>query len=245
MIFQIDNVTTMDAEFRQKMLTLRKQVFCDTLLWDIPHCDGLEADIFDFTSAFYMNWIDESEGQLLGSVRLMPMTQNNLLNTVFRNTVEAEHLMQIENDPTIWEGARLCINEAFVQNRFGKEGLYHLLYGLLMSCEAIGIRTLVCNCDSLMYRRYRQLGLDLMHLGKTKQFRHGAVHCLSFEISMQNKMVLNELCNGAYHCKTSPVVGAAIPFAYQIVASSAPVKLTVLSGCCQTNSNSSLNALQV
>ncbi len=225
MIFQIDNVATMDAKLQQNMFALRKQVFCDTLLWDIPHCDGLEADIFDFTNAFYMNWIDECEGDLLGSVRLMPMTQNNLLNTVFRSTVEAERLVQIENDPTIWEGARLCIHEALVQKRFGKEGLYRLLYGLLMSCEAMGIQTLVCNCDSLMYRRYRQLGLVLKQLGKTKQFRHGAVHCLSFEISARNKAVLENQISHTIGLSPSQITGAGIQFAKVITTPEETIKL--------------------
>ena len=193
MIFQIDNVKTINSELKQEMFALRKHVFCDVLLWDIPHCDGQEADIFDFISAYYINWLDEQSGSLLGSVRLMPMTQNNLLNTVFKDTIDVNKLAKIENNPEVWEGARLCLNEQIVQARFGTEGLYWLLYGLLLCCEDMGIQTLVCNCDSLMYRVYRRLGLKFKLLGKTKKFRHGTVHCLSFDICALNKAILKRL----------------------------------------------------
>ena len=193
MIFQIDNVKTINSELKQEMFALRKHVFCDMLLWDIPHCDGQEADIFDFTNAYYINWLDEQDGSLLGSVRLIPMTQNNLLNTVFKDTIDVNKLAQIENNPRVWEGARLCLNEQIVQARFGSEGLYWLLYGLQLCCEDMGIQTLICNCDSLMYRIYRRLGLTFKPLGKTGQFRHGTVHCLSFEICAQNKAILKRL----------------------------------------------------
>lgn len=193
MIFQIDNVETINNELKKEMLALRKYVFCDLLLWDIPHCDGQEADIFDFTSAYYINWLDEQDGCLLGSVRLMPMTQDNLLNTVFRDTIDENKIVQIRNNPQVWEGARLCLNEKTVQSRFGSEGLYRLLYGLLLCSENMGIQTLVCNCDSLMYRVYRRLGLRFKLLGKTRKFSHGSVYCLSFDICVLNKAILERL----------------------------------------------------
>lgn len=115
MIFRIDTINTISPELRLQMLALRKRVFCDQLQWNIPHANGLEADIYDFTSSFYMNWLCDKGQNLIGSVRLMSMAQCNLLNTVFRNTIEEQRQIEVFENRRVWEGTRLCIENTYFQ----------------------------------------------------------------------------------------------------------------------------------
>ncbi len=109
--------------------------------------------------------------------------------------------------------------------QFGNEGLYRLLYGLFLSCEAMGVQTLVCNCGTLMYRLYRQSGLQLEHLGKTSQFCHGDVHCLCFDISGQNRMILEERLSSTSNLLPCQTIGDGILSAHNITLSLEQIKL--------------------
>jgi len=193
MIFRIDTINTMNPELRRKMLLLRKRVFCDQLHWNIPHCNGMEADIYDFTDSYYVNWLSEDKNMLIGSVRLMSMAQCNLLNTVFINSVEKQRQPELQKDRRVWEGTRLCIDEQHFQDRDRSKALIQLLYGLFQSSRQMGIETLICNCNSLMYRKYRQLGFHYTYMGATKEFEHGQVHCLAFDMSTENLDILQSL----------------------------------------------------
>ena len=192
-MFKVDTIETINPKLRTQMLLLRKRVFCDKLGWNIPHCNGLEADIYDFTNSFYVNWLSDDAQTLLGSIRLISMAHCNLLNTVFRDSVETEKRSDIHERKQIWEGTRLCIDERCFSAEERPSSLITLLYGLFRSSQAMGIERLVCNCDSLMYRKYRQLGFDFQYLGATRAFAHGTVHCLVFDVSSQNLEILVSL----------------------------------------------------
>lgn len=193
MTFQLDTETSIDSDLRKQMLCLRKAVFCDALGWDIPHCGGQEADIFDFNKCFYLNWIDPETGVLLGSVRLLPYARDNLMNTVFKNTIDPQRSAEFRQQKRVWEGTRLCINEKFFEANLRPNAIVTLLLGLFNACKATGIEKLLCNCNRLMHRLYRNFGLEFECMGDTSEFRHGEVHCLGFPISEKNFRVLREL----------------------------------------------------
>lgn len=193
MSFQLDTETTIDSKLRKTMLQLRKQVFCDTLGWEIPHCDGQEADIYDFYRCFYLNWVDPERGALLGSVRLIPFAYDNLMATVFKRSHEGCRSTELCQSLRVWEGTRLCLNEALLAPEDRTAAMTTLLLGLFKACESVRIETLLCNCNSVMYRLYRTLGLRFEHIGATHDFHHGPVHCLAFEIAERNFEVLTLL----------------------------------------------------
>jgi len=199
MVFRIDTTKTIKPQLRAKMLTLRKRVFCDKLGWNIPHCNGQEADIFDFEDSYYLNWLSADTRTLLGSVRLMPMSQCNLLNTVFLNSIAEEKQTALTDNIRMWEGTRLCIDEALFSYETRSDALITLLYGLFRASEEMGIETLICNCNSIMFRKYRQLGFHFEYMGSTKEFQHGQVHCLSFHISSKNLHILMSLTQSAHN----------------------------------------------
>jgi acyl homoserine lactone synthase len=193
MPFQLDTEITIDPNLRKAMLRLRKQVFCDTLGWEIPHCGGQEADIYDFNRCFYLNWTDPKSGALLGSVRLIPFACDNLMTTVFKRSHEGGRSAELRQSPRVWEGTRLCLNDAYLAPEDRTTAMTNLLLGLFKACRETGIETLMCNCSTLMYRLYRTLGLRFEHIGATDEFHHGPVHCLAFDVSERNFEVLTDL----------------------------------------------------
>lgn len=85
----------------------RKRVFVDWLKWDVPVVDGeYEIDQFDTASAVYLLRLG-SDGQHLGSIRLLPTTEPHLLDTIFAEPLGIEDL---PTGPTVWEASRICTN---------------------------------------------------------------------------------------------------------------------------------------
>ena len=193
MTFELETEKTIDNDLRQRMLHLRKRVFCDALGWDIPHCGGKEADVYDFHGCYYLNWVDSYSGTLLGSVRLMPLAYDNLMTTVFKNSLGDNQGVDLRENVKVWEGTRLCLNDDVIDPETRQTAMINLLLGLYTCCQKVGIEMMVCNCDSIMHRFYRNFRLDVKHFGMTKEFRHGTVHCLGFAINQANFEILDEL----------------------------------------------------
>lgn len=192
MNYIFDSEKTINASVQDRMFRLRKQVFCDTLGWDIPHCSGKEADIYDFIHSYYMNLIDPSTGTLMSSVRLIPFNSDNLMSTVFKQSIESNCKTDRYQSNRVWEGTRLCINEKAIPAKERPCAMIKLLVGLFQTCKIVGIERLMCNCNSVMLRLYRSQGLVIDKIGSTDEFRHGVVHCIAFDISPLNFQVLSD-----------------------------------------------------
>lgn len=89
----------------------------------------------------------------------------------------------------------------------------------------MGIETLICNCNSLMYRKYRQFGFHFSYMGSTKEFNHGQVHCLAFDISRQNLDIFETLqCKSTNRLTSSDILidGSASALAWHLNTSDCP-----------------------
>lgn len=72
------------ADQRMAMHATRKQVFIDTLKWDLTATDGLyEIDEYDHDETIYLIVADPVTGDHLGSVRLLPTDGPHLLGDKF------------------------------------------------------------------------------------------------------------------------------------------------------------------
>lgn len=193
MTFRIDTERTIEKNLRLEMFGLRKRVFCDQLDWDIPHSDGFEADIYDFHGCYYLNWIHSDTDTLLGSARLMPMVQDNLLTTVFKNSMHGDcgHIMR-QNRKT-WECTRLCLEDDAFTTIEKRVATIEILMAIFAGCHMIGIETLLCNCNAAIQRLYRTFGLELEYLGHTQKFHQGTIKCLSIAISNKSYQALDAL----------------------------------------------------
>ena len=185
-----ESVSTIDPQERTNMFRLRKKVFCDELGWDIPHCSGKEADVFDIYNSFYMNLVCKNSGGIAGSVRLIPLSDENLICTIFKRCLEGTE--DVSSSNLVWEGTRLCIDESICSSRDYHSTMLQLLLALYQTCKVVGIERLMCNCSSSMLRFYRNFGLEIEKFGNMKELRHGVVHCIAFDISPLNKQALQK-----------------------------------------------------
>lgn len=88
------------------MFRERKRVFIDLLGWDVPVlADSFEVDQFDGVQTTYLV-LARQDGTHLGSMRLLPSDQPNILASIFPYLCEAEPPL----DPNIWEISRFCLS---------------------------------------------------------------------------------------------------------------------------------------
>lgn len=210
-----DSEATINRKVRKQMFKLRKKVFCDTLNWDIPHCKGQEADVYDLLDCFYMNMVEKNSKNVMGSVRLIPLSRDNLLATVFKNTIDEAKLKAMCEKGNVWEGTRLCVDENINETKNSRKSMAQLLISLFQTCRTAGIEKLVCNCDKSMMRLYRLLGLEFELLGSTDEFNHDVVYCISFEVSRHNHHVLLKLAQ-KFKIEWPKVKGNGLCLAHEI-----------------------------
>lgn len=88
------------------MFRERKRVFIDLLGWDVPVLAGhFEVDQFDGPDTTYLLLADR-DGRHLGSMRLLPSNQPNILGSIFPYLCEGE----APSSPDIWEISRFCLS---------------------------------------------------------------------------------------------------------------------------------------
>lgn len=172
------------SDLLEQSFRLRKKIFADRLGWKVSVHGAYERDGYDDLHPAYLLWCDEGLTQLYGSVRLMPTTGPTLLYDVFRNTFpDACDLVA----PGIWEGTRMCVDEAAVVHDFRDmrpDRAFCLL--LLALCEVAldnGIHTMISNYEPQMRRVYQKAGAEFDELGRSDGYGRFPVCCGVFEVS--------------------------------------------------------------
>ena len=172
--------TLMDQAFR-----LRKRVFHDQLGWNVTVSGEAERDEYDALRPAYLMWCNNRCDRLYGSLRLMPTTGPTLLYEVFRDTFPNANLIA----PGIYEGTRMCIDEALLATDFpGLDNSKAFCMLLLALCECglmHGIQTLVSNYEPHLARIYRRAGLAVHEIGRADGYGRSPVCCGIFEVSEQ------------------------------------------------------------
>lgn len=175
--------TAQNRDLLINAMRLRKQVFADTLNWDVPVHGDLEYDIYDTMGASYLIWSSADRGTVYGMVRMMTTTGPTLLHDVFHATHAANPAL-IADD--IWEGTRMCIDEAAIARDLGIDAAraFNLLFlALAEAADAMGIKRLVSNFEACMSRVYRRAGLSYDLHGKADGYGAKPVFCASFAVS--------------------------------------------------------------
>lgn len=88
-----------------QMHVLRKQIFHDRLKWDVKIRGDWEVDHFDECNPLYILSISD-EGDVRGSLRLLPTTGPDMLRDVFSCLLDEDQVIEA---PTIWESSRFCV----------------------------------------------------------------------------------------------------------------------------------------
>ncbi|WP_454849971.1 acyl-homoserine-lactone synthase [Rhizobium binxianense] len=172
------------ASVLDQMFRLRKRVFADTLGWNVSVIGPYERDSYDQMAPAYLVWCNESRTRLYGGMRLMPTTGPTLLYDVFRDTFpDAANLVA----PGIWEGTRMCIDEAGIAADFPDIDAGRAFSMLLLAlCECAldhGIHTMISNYEPHLKRLYKRAGAEVEELGRADGYGRFPVCCGAFEVS--------------------------------------------------------------
>ncbi|WP_168190251.1 acyl-homoserine-lactone synthase [Luteithermobacter gelatinilyticus] len=105
-------ITLVTAANRHRYLTAisqmhrqRYRVFVEQKGWSLPLArPGYEKDQFDTEDALYLMALDE-QGDVLGSMRLLPTEKPHLMSEIFPHLIEGE----VPRGPKIWECSRAYI----------------------------------------------------------------------------------------------------------------------------------------
>lgn len=167
-----------------RMFKLRAEVFHDTLRWNVSVGPDGEIDAYDSANPAYLVWCDEKKKTLYGCLRLLPTTGPTLLYDVFRNTFPNNVSLMA---PGIWEGTRLCIDEAAIARDMphmdSKQAFCLMLLALCETALSRGIHTLISNYEPPTKRLYAMAGAELQELGRADGYGKRPVCAGSFEVS--------------------------------------------------------------
>lgn len=167
-----------------QMFRLRKRTFFDTLNWNVSVSSKYEQDFYDRLNPVYLVWCSDDLERLYGCVRLMPTTGPTLLYDTFRATFPMSVNLVA---PGIWEGTRMCIDEAAIATYFpdiDAGRAFSLMLLALCECAlAHGVHTLISNYEPQLKRVYRRAGIDVDELGRADGYGKHPVCCGAFEVS--------------------------------------------------------------
>lgn len=90
------------------MFKLRFRAVIERQEWNVPTWQNMEYDEFDNPATTYFVWRDE-DGAVRGCARLNPTDRPYMLRKSFSFLVTDGALP--ENDMTVWEGSRLCVDK--------------------------------------------------------------------------------------------------------------------------------------
>ncbi|WP_353646895.1 acyl-homoserine-lactone synthase [Mesorhizobium sp. WSM2239] len=174
----------LQSHLLDQMFRLRKKVFYDKLGWDVSVRGEWERDSYDELGPAYLLWVDREARVVYGAIRLLPTTGPTLLYDVFRRTFPDRVDLVA---PGIWEGTRMCVDEALLQRDHpGTEAGHAFCLLLLALCEvalAHGIHTMVSNYEPHLKRIYQKAGAELDELGRADGYGMRPVCCGAFEVS--------------------------------------------------------------
>ncbi|MDZ7709789.1 MAG: acyl-homoserine-lactone synthase [Roseovarius sp.] len=94
------------GDLLKEMYRLRARVFQDRLGWDVTVSDGLEMDQFDELDPAHIISLD-SEGNVVGCMRLLQTTGPHMLADVFVELMDGEPPLR---NPQLWEATRFCVD---------------------------------------------------------------------------------------------------------------------------------------
>lgn len=154
-------------------LALRKQVFVDTLGWDVPHNETLEMDQYDTPVAHYT--VVVKNGVVVGGARAMATTavwgtHTYMLRDAYSGKLPhiPPHVMAVEiASPKVWECTRLVIADALTTQAERSECLTLIVDGLVDVARRQGADEMICLSSLALMRALRQIGYDVSRLGDT------------------------------------------------------------------------------
>ena len=149
-----------------QMHVLRRQVFSDRLGWSVTVSGDLEVDEYDALAPVYV-LSETAEGEVLGSVRLLPTIGPYMLRDTFPSLLDD---LEAPSSELLWEASRFAVAK---NSGKGGSGLacatYELLIGVLQVSLVHDIEAIVCVVDLRMERVLRRAGWRMQRLGRERR----------------------------------------------------------------------------
>jgi len=121
------------------MFELRFRAVIERQEWEVPSWKNMEYDDFDNPATTYFVWRDQ-EDVVRGCARLCPTDRPYMLKKAFSFLVTDDTLP--ENDLSIWEGSRLCVDKDLPAN-LRKRIIHELSVAYMEFAMANGIRKII------------------------------------------------------------------------------------------------------
>ena len=151
-----------------EMHRLRARIFRGRLAWTVRCTSGLEIDGFDELEPTYLLCIDRSDA-VIGCARLLPATGGTMLEKVFPQLLEMDHLATHHR---MIESSRFCVDTNAVAER-EQAGLHSatlaMFAGIIEWSILNGYREIVTATDVRLERILRRAGWPLSRLGSPAQ----------------------------------------------------------------------------
>lgn len=158
------------------MHRLRKRVFHDLLKWDVTVRDDWEVDHYDDANPIYVMSYSP-DGQLRGSLRLLPTLGANMLDDTFPILLGGRPEIR---SAEIWESSRFCIEPEISQDRASNQvtiAAAELMCGVGEIGLASGLSHIVTVTDVFLERMFRRMGCPGERIAEPHKI--GSVHAVA------------------------------------------------------------------
>ena len=156
-----------DFELAMGMHRLRGRVFKERLDWDVSVSGGLEIDQYDTYRPTYLLALEQ--GEVVGSVRLLPTTGPNMLADTFPVLLDGHAAPKAAE---IWESSRFCVDTknvtATAENGL-REATFLLFAAMIELGQQCDLQAIATVTDLRMERILRRAGWHLDRLGTPQQ----------------------------------------------------------------------------
>lgn len=156
-----------DFELAMGMHRLRGRVFKERLDWDVSVSGGLEIDQYDTYRPTYLLALEQ--GEVAGSVRLLPTIGPNMLADTFPVLLDGHAAPKTAR---IWESSRFCVDTenvtATAENGL-REPTFLLFAAMIEWGQQRDLQAIATVTDLRMERILRRAGWHLDRLGTPQQ----------------------------------------------------------------------------
>lgn len=159
MIIIIDSLNKhQNLKLLEKMHQLRARVFQGRLGWDVNVVDGQEIDKFDAMDPAHIVSVD-SDGRVLGCMRLLQTTGPHMLADVFSSILDGEPPLR---SSSIWEATRFCVDTTNLGRGKGPNTISYVTSEIMIGAFEYGIKsgisTAIAVIDPIMDRVMKRSG---------------------------------------------------------------------------------------
>ena len=151
-----------------EMHRLRARVFSERLGWDVSVEDGWERDRFDDLGPLYLISQDD-QGEVVGTVRLLPTTGPNMLADVFSCLLPPN---QGVRSAAIWESSRFSVAQKALSERSDRlinRTTAELLCGMTQVGMLAGLEFIVSVVDVHMERVLKRANCHCERIGEPRK----------------------------------------------------------------------------